>query len=236
MKEPRLLPPIVILFLAIILPLYSGCGDDKSTSPSIPDEPGCGYFETQDYSWTIEVYDPHNQNMRGIMVIYNGYFDPQNPPDVSLQIAGVAIPLTFAGYGNWWTGEASLNAGSSYSFELATNGQKMAANLAIAFTPHAVFPDNIVAGQPAKVTWTLDGPAACQLAAAGSGDMQDDEDNYTASLGNNARECTFPATCVPGWGDGKTHLSLAIFNRNVAMVGKALILISSGLATRDYQD
>jgi hypothetical protein len=235
MGKCRSIFAILILFLLIVLPWLGGCRDDEPTSPGNPSSESCGYFDTQDFSWGIYVYDPDEQNSRGIEVIYNGYVDPLNPPEVSLRIAGAAVPLTFSGVGNWWIAEASLDAGSSYSFELTASGQTTKGNLSIAFTPHAVFPETIVAGQSARVTWTLDGPASCQLAGACSGDMQDDEDCYDKTLNSSAREFTFPAGCVPGWGDQETYLSLAIFNRDVVMVGKTLILISSGLVTRDYR-
>jgi hypothetical protein len=127
-------------------------------------------------------------------------------------------------------------AGRSYSFALTANGQKTTANLKIAHTPQAVFPENIVATEPARATWTLDRSASSRLAAAGSGDMQDEEDMYYNSLYSGARSFTFPARCVPGWRDGETFVSLAIFNGDVTIVGKTLILISNGLARRDYQD
>jgi hypothetical protein len=66
--------------------------------------------------------------------------------------------------------------------------------------------------------------------------MQDEEDCYLRALDGNAREFSFPAGCVPGWGDPQAGVSLAIFNRNVVTVGKSLLLVSSGLAVWDYTD
>lgn len=230
MGKCRSISAILIASLLIVLPWLGGCTDDGPTSLG----GNCGYFDAQDFTWVIEVGDPDEQDRRGIMVIYNGVFDVLNPPEVSLRIAGVEVPLRFSGIGNWWIAKASLDAGSSYSFEFTGDAQTTKGDLKIAFTPHAVFPETIVAGQSARVTWTLEGPASCQLACACSGDMQDDEDCYLKALDSGAREITFPAGCVPGWGDQQTFLSIAIFNRNVVMVRKTLLLMSTGLAVRDY--
>lgn len=225
---------VVVSAVAAISLLCGGCGDDNPTSPG--GGSGACDIDPQDYNWVIEVYDPYAQDIRPLQVVYNGSINVLDPPEISLRIEGAPIPLTFSGYGNWWIGEASLSAGSSYTFEFTAEGQKTSGDLTIAFTPSASFPDAIVAGQPATVTWTLDGAAGCQAAAAGSGDMQDDEEYYVKLLSKTARSYTFPAGCVPGWGDGETYLSLAIFNRNATTVGTTLILISNGLATREYQD
>jgi hypothetical protein len=232
MNQLRVLSATVIIF-ASLLPWIGGCGDDNSTSPGNSDLPGCSDFDFGDYGWLLEVFDPFEANQRYVMVTAND-FDPQYLPEVSLKIEGTTIPLEHPAYGNWWTGTASLVAGQTYSFELTVDGRKSGTSVKIAYTPHAVFPDEIVSGKPARVTWSLDGPAACQIAAAGSGDMQDDEDVYISALKSSTREYTYPANCVPGWGDGHTYLSLAIFNRNLASSGD-LLLISNGFAEQEYQ-
>jgi hypothetical protein len=234
MTQSRALARLLILcLLAATFSWLSGCGGDKPTSPGGTNPKGCDGFALEGDAWDLEVYDPDDQGERYLMLTSNNY-DPGVVPTVSLKIDGASTPLTHVPYGNWWNGTVSLSAGRTYRFELTVDGRTTAASLAIAFTPHAVFPEEIRAGQSAQVTWSMNGPAACQLAAAGSGDMQDDEDEFVSPLGTAARTFTFPAGCVPGWGDGETYLSLAIFNRTIARTGSC-VFISSGLATKDYQ-
>lgn len=222
--KPAVLP-LVLLFLA-------SCGGDKGGTKPQTGGGACWDDSYEVIPWTLFVYEPDASGDRMVDLIYAGPFDPNDPPSVTLRIGGQAVGMQWTG-NNAWFASVRLNAGQTYRFELTVKGQRRAADLRIAYTPVVVFPPDIVAGQGARVTWTVGGQGGCQIVNAGSGEYEDDDEWFLESVDLAAREYTFPAGCVRNWGEPTTELMLMVVQRNRVVVQDVLML-SDSRAIRVY--
>jgi hypothetical protein len=193
-----------LLVLISALLLLSACGDDDNDGIT-----GIPNITPDSYDWDIYFMDFSEFDEKSTeYVIWADWLGDAAAISESdmFTIKIGANTYDFGGenyYGEWsFHTMADLEPGTQYSMEFFKNGNSLAsATLRMPYPANTTFPTSFDPTQSASMSWDMAGNNQYQIAGLSSWDYEtDEEDDFEKSLSPSAREYTFAANTVQGFG------------------------------------